>query len=106
MYIFSFSELWDEIFCYCVEFITMSTEEYSPLNETPVNNYLSSLHVQGTKNGIVDEKRGFEITPGQVKVPKTHDVSLWHLFGQQIPPSKMATDTKNRNFDKNCFTVN
>lgn len=81
---FSFSELWNETFFYCVEFITMTTsEEYSPLNEQPVNNYLSGL-VQGTDNGIVDEKGGFEITPGQVKVPKTHNVSLWHLFGQHL----------------------
>jgi hypothetical protein len=44
-----------------------TSEEYSPLNEQPVNNYLSAL-VKETDNGIVDEKRGFEITPGQVKV--------------------------------------
>lgn len=80
-----------------------TTDEYSPPNDKPVN---SPLHEEGTANGIINEQRGFEITPGQVKVPKTHNVSLWHLIGQHITQSKMATDTKYRNFGQSYYILN
>ncbi|CAC5399995.1 SLC11A2 [Mytilus coruscus] len=64
----------------------MSEEEKTPIvNGINVNNYLGSLDVQAPSNDY-EASRGFEITPGQVKIPLSRDKSfsfrkLWAFTG-------------------------
>lgn len=53
----------------------MAEEDRTPIvNEIYANNYISSLDVQNPANDY-EASKGFEITPGQVKIPVTKDVS-------------------------------
>ncbi|XP_063422811.1 natural resistance-associated macrophage protein 2-like [Mytilus trossulus] len=64
----------------------MAAEDKTPIvNEIYANNYISSLDVQTPENNY-EASKGFEITPGQVKIPITKDKSfsfrkLWAFTG-------------------------
>ncbi|CAG2185832.1 DMT1 [Mytilus edulis] len=64
----------------------MAEEDRTPIvNEIYANNYISSLDVQNPANNY-EASQGFEITPGQVKIPVTKDKSfsfkkLWAFTG-------------------------